>query len=49
MRRRRRSRLTLGLVLALCVPASAALTAPQAAGAATTLPTGFPEQIVLPG
>ena len=49
MRRRRRSRLTLGLVLALCVPASAALTAPQAAGAATTLPNGFSEQIVLSG
>ncbi|GAA3200140.1 PQQ-dependent sugar dehydrogenase [Dactylosporangium siamense] len=49
MRRRRRSRLTLGLVLALCVPASAAFTGPQAAGAATTLPNGFSEQIVLSG
>ena len=49
MRRRRRSRLTMGLVLALCVPASAALTTPQAAGAATTLPNGFSEQIVMSG
>jgi glucose/arabinose dehydrogenase/PKD repeat protein len=39
----------MGLVLALCVPVTAAFTAPSTAAAATTLPSGFSEQIVMSG
>ncbi|WP_238007679.1 PQQ-dependent sugar dehydrogenase [Dactylosporangium sp. AC04546] len=49
MRRPRRSRIAFGLALALSVPITAAFTAPPTATAATTLPTGFSEQVVLSG
>src|SRR5690349_8896469 len=49
MRRSRRSRLAMGLVLALGVPTMVEFTAPETATAVTTLPNGFSEQIVLSG